>query len=63
MKKAAAVEHFGSVRALAEVLGVTVQAVYDWGDDVPLGRDFQIEVLTRGALKAREGDASQQAAA
>lgn len=53
MKTADAIKAFGSVRALADALEVTVQAVYAWGDEVPSPRDFQIEVLTEGRLKAR----------
>ena len=63
MKTAAAVDHFGSMRALADALDITVQAIYQWGDAVPEGRAFQIEVLTRGALKAKAGDPARQAAA
>ena len=53
MKTADAVKAFGSVRELAEALEVSVQAVYAWGDEVPTPRDFQIEVLTRGRLRAQ----------
>ena len=44
--------HFGSVRAIADALDITVQAVYDWGDEVPNGRAYQLQVITRGVLKA-----------
>ena len=60
MKTAAAIESFGSVQALADALQISPQAVYQWGDEVPEGRAFQIEVLTGGALKAR---AQEQGAA
>lgn len=53
MKTADAIKAFGSVRALAEACEVTVQAIYGWGDQVPSPRDFQIEVLTHGKLRAR----------
>ena len=53
MRTSNAVEHFGSVRALAEVLNVSPQAIYDWGEEVPELRAYQLEVLTNGALKAQ----------
>jgi len=62
MKTTAAVDHFGSIRALADALEITPQAVYQWGEHVPAGRDFQIEVLTQGALKASEIDRAEQVA-
>lgn len=35
-------EYFGSVRKLAEALGITEQAVHQWGDTVPELRQYQI---------------------
>jgi DNA-binding transcriptional regulator YdaS (Cro superfamily) len=52
MKTQVAVQHFGGVPALATALGITRTAIYLWGEDVPQGRAFQIEILTHGALKA-----------
>lgn len=37
-----AVAIFGSKRKLAEALGITEQAVYQWGDKVPELRLYQI---------------------
>lgn len=51
MTKEEAIKHFGGAPALAEALGVFRQAVYQW-DEIPAGRQFQIELLTGGALKA-----------
>lgn len=45
MKTAEAIEHFGSIRKLAEALGLSVQAVYRWGEDVPPLRVYQIKDL------------------
>jgi len=45
MKTADAIKLFGSVRALAAALDITVQAVYGWGDDVPKLRVYQIREL------------------
>lgn len=57
MKKADVIKHFGSVRALASRLGITVQSVYEWPDEaIPRGRQFEIQALTKGALKAEPRD-------
>lgn len=53
-----AIEHFGSKAALARAVGVSKQALWKWeknGNRVPLGRAYQLEVITDGALKAEEG--------
>lgn len=47
------VQHFGSRAALARALGINRQAVYQW-DVVPESRAYQIEVLTKGRIKANE---------
>lgn len=54
MTKSEAIAHFGSVRALADALGFrAVQSVYDWPEDgIPEARQYQIQVLTKGRLKA-----------
>lgn len=62
MKTKDVIEHFGSVRSVADALGIkAVQSVYDWGDAPPLGRQYQIQLLTKGKLKANQSD-SQPAA-
>ena len=46
MTKQEAIDLFGgSVRKLAETLGITEQAVHQWGDDVPELRVYQIREL------------------
>lgn len=52
-----AIEHFGGVRPLAEALQVWPQVVYQWGDCPPMGRQYELEVKTGGALKADRGAA------
>ncbi len=52
MKIQDAIKHYGSKGAIARALGITKQAVSAWGDRVPEGRAYQIEVLTNGALRA-----------
>lgn len=51
MKTAAVVEHFGGVRQAAEALGISTQAIYSWGEDVPAMRQPHIQILTKGKLK------------
>ncbi|HHQ4925307.1 TPA: Cro/CI family transcriptional regulator [Aeromonas veronii] len=52
MKTEHAIEHFGSKAAIADALGIKKSAVSQWGDTIPKGRAYQIEVLTGGKLKA-----------
>jgi len=47
-----AIDHFGGVKKLADALGIWVQAVYEWGDEPPILRQYELEVRTKGALKA-----------
>lgn len=42
----------GKVAELASRLGISVQAIYAWSESPPKGRQFEIQVLTGGALKA-----------
>lgn len=58
MKTADAIRFYGSVAKLADALNITPQAVYDWGDLVPRGRAFELQVLTRGELKAEPEQAA-----
>lgn len=53
MKLSEAIEHFGSGAELARALGIHPQAVYQWGEDsIPHGRQCEIQILTKGKLKA-----------
>ncbi|WP_129138816.1 Cro/CI family transcriptional regulator [Modicisalibacter coralii] len=52
MRKADVIHFFGSVGAVATALGITSQAVSLWPETVPLGRQFQLEKMTEGRLKA-----------
>lgn len=51
MKKQDVIEHFGSVQQAAEALGMTHQAIYAWGDDVPASRQAHVELATKGKIK------------
>ncbi|WP_368206986.1 Cro/CI family transcriptional regulator [Aeromonas sp. R6-1] len=60
MRKHDAITHFGGVTATAKALGISHAAVVKWGDTIPQGRAYQIEVLTGGALKADPAPTSGQ---
>lgn len=45
MKTTEAIRAFGSIKELAAELGLSVQAIYQWGDDVPALRAYQIAEL------------------
>jgi DNA-binding transcriptional regulator YdaS (Cro superfamily) len=51
MTKDEAVKYYGSQTKLAQALNINPASVSQWGDDVPELRAYQIERLTRGALK------------
>lgn len=52
MKTAEAVSHFGSKKKLADALDISPSAVTLWGEVIPRLRQFQIQMLTGGALAA-----------
>lgn len=52
MNKSDVITHFGTLQSVAEALGITHGAVWQWPDDLPTDRQAQIEILTGGALKA-----------
>lgn len=54
MKKQDVIEHFGSVQQAAEALGMTHQAIYAWGDDVPASRQAHVELATKGKVKRQK---------
>ena len=51
MTKQQAIDHFQGIPQLADALGIHRQAIYQW-ESIPLLRQYQIERLTDGALKA-----------
>lgn len=52
MKTKDVIDHFGSVIEAAKAIGISRPAIYMWGQTVPEKRQFHIEVLTNGKLKA-----------
>ena len=57
MKTADAIKAFGTAAALADALGITRQAITNWGDDVPEVRRYHIEAVAkeRGLELASQG--------
>jgi len=51
MTKLEAIKFFGSPGALATALGCGQSSVSEW-KEIPEGRQYQIELATRGKLKA-----------
>ena len=51
-----AIEHYGSVKKLADALGIWPQVIYTWGEAPPMARQYELEVKTQGALKADRND-------
>jgi hypothetical protein len=47
-----AIRHFGSLKKLADALGVWPQVIYRWGDRPPMARQYEIEVKTEVKLRA-----------
>lgn len=47
-------EHFGSLTAAAKAIGTSIQVVSAWNtkNRIPIGRQYEIQVLTGGKLRA-----------
>lgn len=52
MTTAEVVEFFGSKAAVAKALGIKLPSVSEWGDEPPRARQYQLQVMTKGKLKA-----------
>lgn len=55
MKTEEAIAYAGSEAALADLLGLTAPAIYQWGEYPPDKRQIQLQKRTRGKLKAEPG--------
>jgi hypothetical protein len=51
MRTIDAVQYFNGRRTLAERLGITTQAVAKWGEAVPEGTAYKLQVVTNGRLR------------
>lgn len=47
-----AIDHFGSKIAIARALGIWHTTISSWGVYPPLGRQYELQVVTDGKLKA-----------
>jgi hypothetical protein len=54
MKTQNAIDYFGSRKKLADALELWPQAVYRWGDEVPEGSAYKLQVITNGELMVKE---------
>ena len=61
MNRQTAIDYFGSIPKLASALKITYEAVRQWGDEVPKLRQYQLEKITNGQLKA-DDEPSESAA-
>lgn len=52
MRTADAISHFKTASALARSLRITPQAITSWGELVPKVRQYELERITNGKLKA-----------
>lgn len=46
------IKFFGTQSEMARALGVEPPSVYEWKNGIPLVRQYQIELATKGKLKA-----------
>ena len=51
MKSQDVFDYFGSIRAAADALGMTTQALYAWGEEVPGTRQSHVQAATKGRIK------------
>ncbi len=51
-----AIDYYGGTKQLAEALGIWPHVIYRWGGNPPKARQYELEVKTKGELKA-EGKA------
>lgn len=55
-------EFFKGYRQTGQALKMWPNSIYTWGKEPPLMRQYQIEVLTKGKLKARRPKAELELA-
>jgi hypothetical protein len=49
-----AIDHFGGVKPLAQALDIWPTGISRWKDRPPMLRQYEIERITKGKLKAQE---------
>ncbi len=62
MQKADVIKHFGSVGAVAAALRIKSAAVSQWPEVIPPLRAYEIERITKGALRVNLEENSNKAA-
>lgn len=50
-----AIAYYGNIKTLADVLGIWPHVIYRWGEHPPMARQYELEVKTKGKLKAEHG--------
>lgn len=53
MQKKDVIKHYKGVGRLALALGVSPSSISQWPEEVPLLRQYQIEVISGGRFKAK----------
>lgn len=61
MKTAEAIQYFGTAAALAKAIKIKPPSVSEWGDYPPITRQYQIQVITNGELKAETNESTSAA--
>jgi len=56
MKTSYAIDLFGSIKNLAAALGITIHAIYQWGDEVPELRVYQLRDLRPDVFRPELAD-------
>lgn len=56
MKKVDVLQYFGTSTAVAAAAGISIAAVSQWGDRIPLGSAAVLERVTGGRLKINMDD-------
>lgn len=63
METKKAIELAGSMKSLAEILGITVSAISQWGETIPQMRVWQLRVLRPQWFSAEEEKTAEEHAA
>lgn len=62
MKTQDVADFFGGRKKLADALGIRPSAVSMWGETIPISRQYQIEVISKGKFKVGQESATPPAA-
>lgn len=59
MTKQEAIAALGSAKSLADALGITESAVSQWGDNVPILRQYQLKEMLNSRAKGQNSDSDR----